>query len=245
MGLLERARRLLSAIMTRRPSDPDEAAADGLPDTLRRDLLDRYRAGFDDRVQVLAERLGQGELSPREFIAQMRIEVRTLHIFGMAAGKGGFTNLSAADSEAIERAVREQFRYLERWGRQLEQMSTLNAAQVGNRARLYGGAANETLERAADVAVGLPTLPFYPGKDTECMTNCGCRWRRVKLEGYRNWDCYWVRSKDDSCRTCIAREQMCNPLRVRGGQVMPVAGAELVFRRNKGLGGPRRVRAGG
>lgn len=63
-------------------------------------------------------------------------------------------------------------------------------------------------------------LPAMPAQGTLCHGNCGCSWRIDVLdEEAGDYDCYWERSKDDSCGTCLTREEMWNPYRIRGGEV--------------------------
>ncbi len=62
-------------------------------------------------------------------------------------------------------------------------------------------------------------LPAYPGDgSTQCGNNCGCQWDIQPVDAANgDWDCYWVRYLQDSCETCVAREQAWSPFRVRGG----------------------------
>lgn len=61
-------------------------------------------------------------------------------------------------------------------------------------------------------------LPAMPGDGTtQCLTNCGCAWEIEELAGDGNADAYWRRAKDDSCQTCVEREQQWSPLQIRDG----------------------------
>lgn len=67
---------------------------------------------------------------------------------------------------------------------------------------------------------GLP-LPAMPGDGTtQCLTNCGCAWEIDELAGDGNADAYWRRAKDDSCQTCVEREQQWSPLQIREGVLL-------------------------
>lgn len=61
-------------------------------------------------------------------------------------------------------------------------------------------------------------LPAMPAQGTQCLNNCGCSWRIETIdEGKGDYDCYWERSKEDSCQTCLEREAQWNPIKIRGG----------------------------
>lgn len=82
--------------------------------------------------------------------------------------------------------------------------------------------------------VGRPLpLPAMPAQGTQCGNNCGCDWRIVELDKTAgDFDAYWERGKDDSCQTCLVREQLWNgpngngstPVRIRSWQLMPPVG---------------------
>jgi len=64
-------------------------------------------------------------------------------------------------------------------------------------------------------------LPAMPGDGTtQCLTRCGCAWEIDELEGDGNADAYWRRAKDDSCQTCVEREQQWAPLKIRDGELL-------------------------
>ena len=63
-------------------------------------------------------------------------------------------------------------------------------------------------------------LPAMPAQGTQCLNNCGCSWRIETIdEGKGDYDCYWERSKDDSCQTCLEREAQWSPIEIRGGML--------------------------
>lgn len=182
-------------------------------------IVQVFQRDYEERAHVLVDRLVANDITLNTWLSLMATEVRTLHTSAAVAGVGGFGNLQPADLRRIEVATQTQLAYLRAWGRQLATTEDYDERQMKVRASLYGGASNETFSKAQVGSLGVPDLPFYPAENTECRTNCGCAWDIQPLEGDGNFDCYWRRGKNDSCKTCIARERKASPLRVRGGVI--------------------------
>lgn len=213
LGLIAQVMALLAARTPERVPLPEAAAA--------WEMLDRYERGFSARTLALAQALASASLSVRQFHDQMADEIRYLHVVAGAIARGRMSALTPADVRLINDAIRNQMRYLDNWTRAMEDPTPTHVAQLASRAAMYGGAGRSTLSMVYAAALGLPELPFHPAQGTQCLTNCGCRWDIRKLDGDGNWDCYWVRAKDDSCETCLAREAACSPLRIRNGIIQP------------------------
>ena len=194
--------------------------------------LAALRATFDSSVEVLASRLASGDISVTVWEVLMRHEISTLHISAQVLGAGGWGAVDQAGLDRAREFVTTQYGYLDRWAQALRTLpeGAISEAQVAVRARMYGGASSELFSRAYGASLGLPPMPFYPAQGTICLTNCGCEWQYVQLPGRGNWDCFWRRSKDDSCDTCIAREAAAAPLRVRDGFALPLMGSGLMAR---------------
>lgn len=87
---------------------------------------------------------------------------------------------------------------------------------------------NGWLSRAASYAPSIKTpywngavyplpLPAMPAQGTQCMNNCGCSWDIQVVDAKAgDYDCYWVRGKDDSCQTCLQRADDWSPYQIRG-----------------------------
>jgi len=59
-------------------------------------------------------------------------------------------------------------------------------------------------------------FPAMPKQGTQCHTNCGCKWRVVEIDKEKgDFNCFWERHKDDSCQTCLQREEDWYPIEVR------------------------------
>jgi len=185
------------------------------------DALRRYEAGFERRARGMAEEVAAGRLSIPEFRDRMADEIRYLHITAAAIARGRLAALTPEDVIAVNQAVERQRRYLDRWTQSMLDPTPTDVTHLASRAAMYASAGRATMSAIHAAAIGMPELPFHPGDRTECLTHCGCRWTPVKLDGDGNWDVFWTRAKDDSCRTCLAREAACSPLRIRGGLIMP------------------------
>jgi len=155
----------------------------------------------------------------------MSREVRKLHLAAAAIGAGGWVNLGGRAMEEALSEVREHIDFLDRFRQKIQ--DALDAGQpfsdkmILARAKMYGEGARATVEKSYVATLGLPRLPAYPGKATECRSNCKCSWTIEQLPLNGNWDCYWERSPVESCANCIARERAFNPLRIRNGIIQP------------------------
>lgn len=51
-------------------------------------------------------------------------------------------------------------------------------------------------------------------------SNCGCAWRIETLDAENgDYDCFWERSKEDSCQVCIQREHDWHPIGIRNWEL--------------------------
>lgn len=67
---------------------------------------------------------------------------------------------------------------------------------------------------------GMLPLPAMPAQGTQCHMRCGCSWWIVEVQPeVGDFDAYWVRGKADSCQTCVERERLWSPIRIRGGEL--------------------------
>lgn len=233
-AILRRATSLLSRIgrLLPQPGDGSQMAqnrrVDPIIENTRRANMARYQDDFKERVTALADQLASGEMPLRQWRARMAIEIRANQVTGEALGAGGFANLTADNINNIEQETKRQLDYLENWTAGLSNQTDISGGQVAARARMYAGASTSTFEQAVTQAtIGLPELPFYPARGTECRTNCGCYWSISNLEGNGDFDCYWRLGKEDNCTTCLARLRACNPLKIRAGVVPDLSGADL------------------
>lgn len=186
--------------------------------------LATYAQHFDKRAEDLALRLATGELSVNQWRNAMAKEIENLHVTGAVIGRGGVDGLSERELRDVRRRIGEQKQYLDAWGMELTRQRNegvdFDPAKIYNRARLYGGAVNDTVYEANTRAVGIPRLSNYPGDGkTECLTNCKCSLTIKKLAGEGDWDIYWKLGKAEHCPDCETLARQWNPLRVRKGVI--------------------------
>lgn len=196
-----------------------------------------YRLQFDNRINDLAKRLGEGKITPRIFRALMLIEIRYLLFTAAAAGAGGVGYLQPSDIALIDRRVRQQAQYLDNWISQLERKSDKSSvAQITNRARMYGGESNSVLNEMIDRVAhrAFPTMPFQPGRRTDCLTNCKCKWEWHVIDFRKgDADVFWRMRPAEHCDTCLARAKALAPLKIRDFRIinMPLDRNLLISKR--------------
>lgn len=220
------------------PTNPNPPPED---DTQTREQFEVYMETARNRLVGITTRLTVGDLTPDEWLDLFEMELRYLFLVSAALGAGGFDGLTRDMVSLMESALREQFGYLNSWyaaltpdiripeddiARLLRELGVsglydATEKQMLARAALYAESARATYFRVRGHALGLPPMPFYPGVRTICHVNCKCAWEYVKIAGNGNWDCYWRRSPVDSCATCLARERVAYPLKVRMGVIQP------------------------
>lgn len=165
------------------------------------------------RISGLMEALQGGTLTPAEWEAQFAEALATGHVEAVRAG-----GVSAKAASAIlTKQLATQLHFLSGFRLVVEGADQFQPGWNA-RAAMYAESVGAPYWTGKTKMLPLPALP----KDgsTICLTNCGCAWRIVQLEGNENYDCFWDRAKDDSCATCRARERLWRPLRIREGRVV-------------------------
>jgi len=181
----------------------------------------RYLNHYARRADELAKQLANGDIDLQAWRNGMADEISSLHLTADISGAGGLSNYTQADMQRVQRKVDEQLSYLDNWTNELRNMDEYNPDAIRSRAMLYGGNATSTVQNAYTQALGIGDLPAYPGDGTtQCLTNCKCAWKPVKLPGEGNWDVYWDLGIAEHCPTCKAREAAWNPLQIRGGVIV-------------------------
>lgn len=195
------------------------------PPSIDTDGLQRYRDHFNKQVDDLAQRLSTGDITVNQWQRAMGEEIERLHLTGWAIGRGGVSNMGRNDLRQVQRKIGEQKQYLDRWAGELRQQrrrgEEFSSSTVANRAKLYGGASNATVNQANTASIGLPRLPQYPGDGrTRCRTNCHCTVGIQKLRGDGNWNVTWKLGSAEHCEDCEELARQWNPLRIRGGVIV-------------------------
>lgn len=181
-------------------------------------VLTKYQAQFNERTAALAKRLEAGEISPQVWRGLMLTELRYLHIVAAAATAGGFGNLTPQAIFVVDRRVREEAAYLDRWVAQLEREGKIDSEKVRKRAELYGEAAGLTASEVEDRVQyqSFPNLPFQPKDRTICRRRCHCRWDWKIIDSEKgDADVTWVLGDAEHCETCLKRAEACKPLKIR------------------------------
>jgi len=170
-------------------------------------------------TDLLSNLVGNGMLSPRDWHAQMREEIKAEYIRQYMLGRGGRGNMTAKDWGSIGGMVADQYRYLKDFAKLVAE-GKLSEAQIRARAAMYVNSAREGFERGQARAFGLPELPAYPGDgQTICLTNCACSWQIEEVhegEVLAGWDCYWTLGivKTEHCDDCLDNTGKWNPLHI-------------------------------
>jgi hypothetical protein len=176
-------------------------------------LKSRIRALSDDLLQESEAGLMEAKdvTKWRDAIAR---EIAAFHEATAVVGNNGM--LSAPLSKAVKNAVKTQLDYLNQFANQVVANGVFDkTARV--RADMYAGALRSTFFTAKTKSLPLPAMPC---EGTICHTNCQCAWEIVTIDAdVGDYDCFWRRSADDSCSTCLARESIWSPLQIRAGEV--------------------------
>lgn len=195
--------------------------------------LEKYRQTFDGNVTALAEQVGKGEIGPAEFRARMLLEIRMMLFTAAAAAAGGVGNMKPGDVERVDRKVREQAVYLDRWAAQLERqpLERRSVGQLQQRARMYGGSGTQMLSETMDSNQfgEFPEMPFHPADRTQCRHHCACDWIWLNVDREKgNADVYWTmnvkRVVVEHCQTCLKRRKAFYPLRIRNWEFVNLPG---------------------
>ena len=154
------------------------------------------------RIKQATGQWGEGKLSVPAWHKTTRQDLKNLYIQNYILGRGGKVQLGPADFGSIGGMLREQYRYLDAFAKELA-AGTVTPAQAAMRAEMYARSAKEAHERGkarawsdADeerwkVNPALEncsdcldfqgqgwqprgTFPMPGAGETRCLTNCGC-----------------------------------------------------------------------
>jgi hypothetical protein len=176
-------------------------------------LLDQLREEIDRNTDDLRD----GEIDIDEWQARLSDSLVSYSIAGYLSNKPGET-YTRKDKEVLARFLQFHIDKANAFADEIQDTwdedDTAWKPRWESRASMYAGAI-KTAE-AKGRTVGIP-LPFFPAEDTDCLTHCGCNWRIDVLDADEGTiDAYWERNKNDSCDTCIERENG-NPYEIRDG----------------------------
>lgn len=184
-------------------------------------LIDEYNHTVD---RLVAE-LEAGRATIGQFVGAMPSLIKEHQLAAAVIASGGEDRASPQVLALAQRNVSEQLAYFDQWKAELLQQAVEgklpSTAYIANRAKMYGKAALTTAQQAQVEAQGLPDLPFYPGQATRCRVNCRCYWDIKPVNVERgDYDCFWQLGAAEHCTTCLARNRIARPLKVRGGEIV-------------------------
>lgn len=180
-------------------------------------LLDNY----NQEVTVLMARLEAGKVTSAAWTEEMQ---RILSRYSQAARMLGMgeVKLLPAEVDAVRAWLNEQFKYLNGFETVINSAGGEYDPAWLPRAQMYG--ASTVTEYWEGRTSGLP-LPAMPGQQTQCLSNCRCRWEIQWLDKKAgDADAYWMLGNveaDRHCQTCLTRAEMWSPVRIRNGDLQP------------------------
>ncbi len=171
--------------------------------TLRNDFLTARSA----ITASLAAQVASGEISADQWESAMQAEIKTTLGVEYAFGRGGLTNMTPADWDALGALVADRYDYLADFAADIAD-GRLSEAQITARSDLYIGAGVGAYERGAASASDVD-LPVYPGDDCLGLTNCRCSWQ-MSLAEDGSVEAYWI-AEPDACEVCAGHADEFNP----------------------------------
>lgn len=176
--------------------------------------LAQLLAELSEHLKDVTLRLRDDDLTIEEWQAEI---LRLLaQYMSLAMMKGlGRDELSAEQQTLVADRLRVQSDYLHNFANTVRETGWED--KYTERAQTYAESIAPLFEQGRTYTLSLPAYP----KDgsSECLFRCGCRWDIEWLnEMQGNARAYWIRSKDDSCPTCIQRQQDWHPLYFEQGE---------------------------
>lgn len=112
-----------------------------------RAALDTALSQSDARVRSLCEDYRRGRISIVDWELGMRREVKVTHLYSMALGAGGWPSVNQAHYDRVGPAIRDQYKYLSRFARQLRRRERGTDGRFFSRAADYVQAGRGTYHR--------------------------------------------------------------------------------------------------
>lgn len=179
------------------------------------ELRDQFIEAQKARTAELAAQLTGGEINSAEWLQQMRQVIKESYIDQYIMANGGRAKLTQADYGRIGAMVKEQYKFLQGFERDLL-AGKVKGGQIAVRAGMYVDSSKQAFERGRAQSLGMPQLPQYPGDGaTVCRTSCKCHWRIVERDA--GWDCFWELGASEHCPDCLRNAGIWNPLKVEAG----------------------------
>ena len=178
-------------------------------------LIQRLRRIIAAATTALESRLGEAG-AVDAWQSTVTDAIGRYSLAAMMTGSGA-EELRPDQLKAVKKAVEVQADFLDTFALEIQGAAAWQAGWNA-RAEMYASSIKAPYWQGK---VKMLPLPAMPGDgSTQCLTNCGCAWDIQQLDGDGNYDCTWVRGKNDSCQTCIARAGRWAPLRIREGAIV-------------------------
>jgi hypothetical protein len=167
------------------------------------------------QAEELAGELNSGLIDAGSWQIRMRELLREWYGLQLIAGAGGdASKVSNKDWLEMGRELRTQYRFLERFARDIRE-GKVSPKQLVFRAKMYA----QSSKRMHNYKTSPIDLPAYPGDgSTDCIVYCRCRW---EIKPVRNndgviiaYDCFWRLGKAEHCKDCLSRSKRWSPLRI-------------------------------
>lgn len=187
----------------------------GLPSELQRVIRDA-----ETPIEALSEAMQAGQITIEQWQEAMRAAI--IEAFE-AAGRAGADVARIVDEfqAIIDQLTDVQSAFLENFADDIDLNGWLNAYNA--RALMYASAAKQAYwhgDVLRQTGRFLP-LPAMPAEGTQCLSHCKCSWRIETVNAEAgDYDAFWRRNVEDSCQTCIEREALWSPLRIRNGEIV-------------------------
>jgi hypothetical protein len=185
-----------------------EKITEATPNLRDRFLVVEQRTGW---LNGLSEELVNGDISIQRWVLRFRDRLKDAYINEYMLARGGRSAMTQRDWGRLGRMLRDQYGYLDRFAQDVA-AGRLSKDQIQARSEMYFKSARQAYERGHEEALGMPTLPAYPGDgSTVCLSNCQCHWDVRQTED--EWLATWTLGAAEHCPDCIERANRWAPLR--------------------------------
>lgn len=173
---------------------------------------------FEKQLADLTRQFQDGEIDKATWMVRMYNNIREQHGLMVAVGAGGNrAEVDANDWLKLGNKLKEQYNYLEKFGRDVEAGKTGN--MVG-RAQMY---AKSSLTSFWDTALPVKFPATPKDGSTPCLTNCLCEWADIQYVRNNLGRVIAIRAKwkvnaAESCPVCIQRGEEWNPITIPVGK---------------------------
>lgn len=112
-----------------------------------REALDGYVDASQNVSRDLGILLRDGNISLADWQLQMRAHIKDVHLAAAAAQRGGWQNMTQADFGRVGQRIREQYRYLDNFAKQIADGTQPLDGRFLVRSQMYTDAAVATYDR--------------------------------------------------------------------------------------------------